>query len=95
MTDTTSLPSRKLRYVHSTVTRGNPNSPPIITDQIVVECEVGGGFQIGLHDDAPGPFPSRAFAQAVATAAERRNHVGQRADVRVCAGPQNCRTRTP
>lgn len=25
-----------------------------------------GGFQLGWSDDAPGPFPSRAFAAAVA-----------------------------
>jgi hypothetical protein len=32
-----------------------------------------GQFQLGLCDDVAGPFPSRAFAQAVA-AKEARHH---------------------
>ena len=34
-------------------------------DSVVVERD-DGLFQIGLCDDAHGPFPDRAFAQAVA-----------------------------
>ena len=37
-------------------------SPPAI----IVACEIGGGYQIGIGDDSVGPFPSRAFALAVA-----------------------------
>ena len=44
-----------------------PLRPIITADQIIVACEVGGGFQIGWHDDAPS-FPSRSFAEAVAAA---------------------------
>lgn len=40
------------------------NPLPATTDQIVEHDD--GFFQIGWHDDAPGPFESRAFAQAVA-----------------------------
>ena len=40
-------------------------------DSIVVERD-DGLFQIGLSDDADGPFPDRAFAQAV-TAKEARH----------------------
>jgi hypothetical protein len=29
-----------------------------------------GGFQLGWGDDAPGPFPSREFAEAVAVSRE-------------------------
>ena len=33
---------------------------------IIVACEVGGGFQVGWQDDAPGPFPSTEAAETVA-----------------------------
>jgi hypothetical protein len=33
--------------------------PPLIVERD------DGRFQIGLHDDAPGPFPTRSFAQSV------------------------------
>ena len=46
---------------------------PIITDQIIVPCEVGGGFQVGWWDDAPS-FPSRQFALAVVNANQHRSH---------------------
>ena len=46
-------------------------SPPII-----VACEVGGGFQIGWSDDAPS-YPSRTFAEAVASGAGHRRVRGQ------------------
>jgi hypothetical protein len=41
-------------------------SPPTAADLHVVQRD-DGRFQIGIADDAPGPFESRAFAQAVAT----------------------------
>jgi hypothetical protein len=40
-----------------------PYAPSIVP--LIVERD-DGGYQIGLHDDAPGPFPNRQFAQAVA-----------------------------
>ena len=43
-----------------------PQSPPIVVD--LVERD-DGLFQIGIGDDAAGPFPSRSFAQAVAAQA--------------------------
>ncbi len=41
--------------------RGVPSPIP----DIIVACEVGGGFQIGIAD-GPGPFPSRRFAELIA-----------------------------
>jgi len=38
---------------------------PVVSDQIIVQRD-DGRWQIGLHDDAPGPFESRQFAQAIA-----------------------------
>jgi hypothetical protein len=54
-----------------------PSLPPILTDHLLVQLD-DGGYQIGLHDDAPGPFPSRAFAQAVATTRRSRVEPVQR-----------------
>ena len=48
----------------------NEHPPLIIPDQII-QCEVGGGFQIGWRDDAAGPFPSRTFAIAVSAGRPR------------------------
>jgi hypothetical protein len=48
-----------------TMPTSESNAPPAVTDQIIA-CETGGGYQIGFADDAPGPFESRAFAEAVA-----------------------------
>jgi hypothetical protein len=36
-----------------------------------------GAYALGWHDDAPGPFESRAFAQAVAAQRSRRSGVLQ------------------
>jgi hypothetical protein len=54
-------------------------SQAITTDQIVVERD-DGFFQIGVGDDAPGPFESRAFAEAVANDQALKNstrHIGR------------------
>lgn len=45
-------------------------SPPTVADLHVVQRD-DGRYQIGLADDAPGPFESREFAQAVATSQHR------------------------
>jgi hypothetical protein len=37
---------------------------PTVADLHVVQRD-DGKYQLGIHDDAPGPFESRAFAQAV------------------------------
>jgi len=55
--------SRAVR-LSSTITALVPATPLII-----VERE-DGMFAIGWHDDAPGPFPSRLFAMAVAAGQE-------------------------
>ena len=49
------------------------NEPqPIICDQIIVQCEVGGGYMVEWwSDDAPS-FPSRAFAEAATREQSRR-----------------------
>jgi hypothetical protein len=44
---------------------------PVIQPLIVERDD--GQFQIGFHDDAPGPFESREFAQAVAGQGEGRH----------------------
>jgi hypothetical protein len=49
-----------------------PNSEPTLQPDLIVPCEVGGGYQVGWQDDAPGPFPTRAFAAMVAAATDRR-----------------------
>jgi hypothetical protein len=43
-----------------TKSRTDPGVPLLIIERD------DGRYQIGLHDDAPGPFPSRRFAEAVA-----------------------------
>ena len=45
---------------------------PIIDTDVVIAQRDDGQFQIGISDDAPGPFPSRRFACAVAQRAEAR-----------------------
>ena len=46
---------------------------PTATDQIIVERD-DGMYQLGWHDDAAGPFASRACAEAVA--AKTKTHRG-------------------
>jgi hypothetical protein len=45
---------------------------PSIPTQLIIERD-DGRYQIGLHDDAPGPFESREFAEAVAAQGEGRD----------------------
>jgi hypothetical protein len=53
-----------------------PNSPPpVVTDHQIVERD-DGQYQIGLHDGAAGPFPTRSFATMVAASGDRRDHAG-------------------
>jgi hypothetical protein len=40
---------------------------PLIPAPLIVERD-DGRYQIGLDDDAPGPFESRGFAESVALA---------------------------
>jgi hypothetical protein len=46
---------------------------PSWPDPRVVERD-DGLYQIGLHDDAAGPFESRKFAETVAAKGEGRRH---------------------
>jgi hypothetical protein len=46
-------------------TSASASATPFINPRLVVERE-DGLFQIGWHDDAAGPFESRAFAESVA-----------------------------
>jgi hypothetical protein len=39
--------------------------PPFANHFLVVQTE-DGMYQVGLHDNAAGPFPTRSFAEAVA-----------------------------
>jgi len=46
-----------------------------LADAALAQCRLyadDGHYQIDLHDDASGPFETRAFANAVAAAADRR-----------------------
>jgi hypothetical protein len=45
--------------------------PHVEAPPLVVERE-DGMFQLGWHDDAPGPFESRTFAEQVAAVRLRR-----------------------
>jgi hypothetical protein len=42
------------------------DTPFIQSPPLVIQREEDGQYQIGWCDDAPGPFESRAFAEAVA-----------------------------
>jgi hypothetical protein len=44
----------------SNAIRSNPPPPIIVIDQIIERDD--GYFQLGIGDDAPGPFPTREFA---------------------------------
>jgi hypothetical protein len=41
--------------------------PAISSPPLVIQCEGDGQYQVGWHDEADGPFPSRNFVEAVAT----------------------------
>jgi hypothetical protein len=42
-------------------------SPRRVPREPIVQREEDGQFQVGWQDNAPGPFPSRAWAEAIAS----------------------------
>jgi hypothetical protein len=54
------------------VTASNPPEP-IITDQVITQCD-DGWYRIGIDDEAPS-FPSRNFAADVAASMKQRDPI--------------------